>query len=110
MVEYYEVDITCTGEESPGNFRIFNEETKIFDTPEEVIAWLKETYSHAKRQYVYAGDIKEPCGYAYSFENCDWSHAPVEKWNQKDWVTVSKVHSEIAFEEIKHEIPEKENK
>lgn len=106
MTDYYEVIITCTGEESPGKFRMFNEETKIFDTPEEVITWLKDEYSHAtRRQYEYAGGMKEPCGYVYDFENADWSHAPVEKWNQRDWVTVSKVHSEIIFKEIEHEIP-----
>jgi len=101
-MDYYEVDIICTGRKSDGSWKEFDYKKKIFDSPQEIIKFLKETYFNAKRSISYQKK-NEPCGYCYEFNNCDWSHAPVEKWVQQDWVSVYKIHADVAFEEIKYE-------
>lgn len=106
MVEYYEVDILCTGSDSEnGKFDMFNREKKEFDSAKDVIIWLKSEYSHAKRGVLYSADSDAPCGYTYLFENDDISHVPVQKWIQRDWVNIYKVHTENCFKEIEHELP-----
>jgi hypothetical protein len=108
MTDYYEVLVTCTGSNiGEDSFSTFNNFEKVFDTAEEVKQWIKEQYEDAKVGLSYI-DIKGkgvPCGYVFTFENADWSHAPVERWTQIDWVNVNKVHAECAFEEIKDAIP-----
>jgi hypothetical protein len=54
---------------------------------------------------MYHGD-STPCGYVFEFEDADYSHAPIEKWIQRDWVTVNKIASKNAFNEVKYEISE----
>ena len=46
----------------------------------------------------------KPCGYVYKFENADYSHSPVERWQQEDWVNISKIKADNAFKEIEYEI------
>jgi hypothetical protein len=101
--KYYEVGIIHTGSSDGERFSQFHDETKIFETAHEVTEWLKENYSSAKRNDMYITDT-EQCGYVYEFENADWSHSPVERWQQKDWVNIDKIEAENAFEEIAYEV------
>jgi hypothetical protein len=104
MADYYEVNILCTAEDLPGEFREFDERTNIFKSPAEIMGWLKDYYSHAKRiGKIYDGQDPSPCGYIYEFKDSDMSHAPAEEWLQRDFVTASKVHTEFIFEEIKYD-------
>lgn len=107
-MDYYEMVIICEGSSDGEEFSVFDEETKIFDTADKAREWLKEYYNTRRvsihRMQMYRGD-GIPCGYIFEYENSDWSHSPIEKWIQRDWVTVEKCHSEYAFEEIKYEIP-----
>ena len=109
-MDYYEMVITCEGSSDGEEFSVFDDKTKIFMTAGEAKEWLKKYYGNTdkvKRMQMYRGD-GEPCGYIFEYENADWSHSPVEKWIQRDWVTVEKCHAEYAFEEIKYEIPDVE--
>jgi hypothetical protein len=107
--KYYEVDIICTGEiDGERKFSRFDDETKIFETAYEVTEWLKKQYGSAKRSIMYHAD-SIPCGYVYKFENADWSHSPVEHWQQEDWVNISRIEAETVFEEIAYEVPEADN-
>lgn len=104
--KYYEVDIIYTGSSDGKEFSMFDERTKIFATVDEITEWLKEEYGLVKQRTVMYCADNIPCGYVYTFENADWSHAPVEHWQQRDWVSISKICAEEAFEEVKYEIPE----
>ena len=104
-MDYYEVDILCTGrDKSDDKFYELDRILKQFDTVDEVVTWIKEKYNFkgVERKLMYHGDM-EPCGYVFSYKNADVSHAPVEEWDQADWVSVSKVHSELVFKEIEYE-------
>jgi hypothetical protein len=105
---YYEVDIISTGSTDGEQFSRFDDETKIFETAYEVTEWLKKQYGSAKRNIMWQTDLNA-CGYVYKFENSDWSHSPVESWQQEDWVNISKIEAESAFEEIAYEVPEADN-
>lgn len=104
MSDYYEISILCTGSCDGKKFSLFDEETKIVDTSDEAINYLKDRYKNIIRRQLAYFEPDKPVGYMYEFENADLSHTPVEKWIQRDWVNVSKIHSEIAFEEIKYDI------
>lgn len=103
--DYYEVIITCTGGNTEEDeFSVFDDDTQIFNTLEEVVQWVKREYGHAKRSlsYITVNGESVPCGYVFTFENSDISHYPVDKWIQRDWVNIDKIHSENAFGEIDH--------
>jgi hypothetical protein len=85
-----QIHVTSTGKGySPKDvWRCFDEFTKNFPTLADAKAWLKETYGKAKRVPMYC-DTKtgtKKIGYVIGFRNADWSHSPVEKWLQQDWV------------------------
>lgn len=95
--EYYKATIVRTGKpmgNSSEGYSRFDDETKTFATLAELKSWLKEQYNSCKRQNMYrdGSDKGEhyKVGYVYAFNNADWSHSPVEKWHQQDWVEVSK--------------------
>jgi len=110
-MDYYEMIITCEGSSDGDEFSVFDDKTKIFGTADEARKWLKEQYGNCRipirRMQMYHGD-GIPCGYIFEYENADWSHSPVEKWIQRDWVSVEKCHSDNAFKEIEYEIPDVE--
>jgi hypothetical protein len=112
---YYEIDIIYTSSSDGDKFYNNGEETIPFETANEVKKWLDQKYGFdhplfkdlnykVKRSIMYQGD-STPCGYVFEFEDADWSHNPVERWVQRDWITVNKIISNNAFEEIKYEIP-----
>lgn len=88
--------ITMTGKSfSPKDkFSTFGEDTKTFSTLQEAKRWLKEQYKKSKRVPMYV-DMKdgEPkrIGYVIGFRNADYSHSPVQKWIQRDWVEFREV-------------------
>jgi hypothetical protein len=110
-MDYYEMSIICEGSSDGGKeFFAFYDEIKIFCSANEAREWLKEQYgdrNNVKRMQMYHGS-GIPCGYIFEYENADWSHSPVEKWTQRDWITVEKCHSDNAFKEIEYEIPDVE--
>lgn len=84
-----EVRITMTGKSySPtDNWRIFANDTKYFGNMKAAMQWIRDTYGKRKRSPIYSdskGVIKT--GYVIGFHSGDWSHAPVEKWLQQDWI------------------------
>lgn len=93
--DYYKVKIVETGAKLfSDDYSTFNVERKHFATLAEVKAWLKEHYGKAKRSKMYCDKTNgesQQCGYIYKFRNADWSHAPVETWNQCDWVSISAI-------------------
>jgi hypothetical protein len=114
---YYEVDIIHTSSSDNGD-KFYNngEETIPFETVEKVKEWLDQKYGSEhtlfkdpnykiKRSIMYHGD-STPCGYVFEFEDADYSHAPIEKWIQRDWVTINKIVSKNAFKEVKYEVLE----
>jgi hypothetical protein len=88
--------ITMTGKSfSPKDkFSRFGEETKNFSTIKEAKGWLKEQYGNSKRVPMYV-DLKtggtKRTGYVIGFRNADYSHSPVQKWIQQDWVEFREV-------------------
>lgn len=106
MIDYYELDILCTGfDEKTNTFYEFDRIVKEFEFPSEATAWLKSHYEGVKFNRGVMWDEMERAGYMYEFENADWSHAPVEKWLQRDFVHIGKVRWRNAFEEVAYEVP-----
>lgn len=84
---YYEVSILMTGRPvgSEKMFTDFDYKTKVFYKREDIEAFLKEQYGDYEREEI------EPGRYSYVFENCDWSHYPVQQWEEEDQVVVNEI-------------------
>ena len=93
-IKYYEVIVTCTGKGYKSNqepYQRFDHFTETFANKEEVTNWLKDRYGNCKRIKMYQDGedgYSHHVGYIYCFNSADWSHTPVEKWRQRDWVEV----------------------
>ena len=100
-----QLQITMTGRGYGKNdeYRRFGEATKYFADIEAAREWLKEQYGKCKRGKIYR-DRKDgtsyQVGYIYSFNNADWSHSPVDKWRQQDWVSFQSVET-MNLEELR---------
>ncbi len=95
---YYQIKIVETGAQFfSSDYSTFNVDKRHFATLQEAKEYLKTHYGKARRQRIYQkstnGDYA--CGWCYHFRNADWSHAPVQKWNQCDWVTVSEIKQTV---------------
>ena len=97
---YYKLRMTKTARNFSNKqeeYRIFDRETKDFETLEVAKKYLQETYGQVKRVKMYIdtkdGQTKQT-GWIYCFKNSDISHVPVQKWLQKDWIDFSKVEEE----------------
>lgn len=95
---YYKADITMTSKDigpRKDPFRVFNHDVKTFESLESLKQWLHNTYGTHKR-----GVMKREksdgsfikVGYVFHYVNCDFSHAPLEKWYQQDWIELSHVY------------------
>lgn len=103
--EYYRVEVTSTGGESLStemkDRSIFNQEHKDFKTLAEARKYVAETYCRikgVKKSPMYR-DVKGSSvrsGWVFSFWNADYSHAPIEKWWQEDWVEILR----FTFEDV----------
>jgi len=86
-----QLQITMTGRSygKVDTYKTFAEDTKTFDDLDAATAWLLKEYGKSKRQKMYC-DRKNgesfQTGWIYCFNNADWSHSPVTKWRQQDWV------------------------
>jgi hypothetical protein len=101
-MHYYEVLITMQGKSIDGDddYTGIGQERKVFPDKAKVLEFLQETYGEAEKQEMYA-DNKDPekikqVGWIYCFENSDWSHNPVNRWYQQDWVEVHEVTSTVV--------------
>ncbi len=93
-----QLHITSTGKSyNPrDSWRMFDEQTKSFPTREAAEEWLKETYGSSKRAKMYVERDGQPdivAGYVIGFRNADFSHAPVDKWLQQDWIEFREVNT-----------------
>lgn len=99
---YLEADITMTGKDigSKGSYQIFGHERKTFRSMAELKKFLKDRYGNSKRSPMYI-DTKDgkaqKTGYIYGFINADYSHAPVHKWYQQDWVEITELTPRNPF-------------
>lgn len=84
-----QITMTGRGYAKDDKYRCFDDDTKYFDDMESAKEWLKKQYGKSKRGKIYR-DRKDgttyQTGYLYCFNNADWSHSPVHKWRQQDWV------------------------
>jgi hypothetical protein len=86
-----ELHITMSGRSyrPDADHHIFGYDRKRFPDMHAAKAWLRQRYGTCKRQPMYRDRDNGPplhCGYVYHFNGADWSHSPVEKWRQQDWV------------------------
>ena len=85
---------TCKGYAPKDQWQRFDDEIKNFASLKDAKEWIKETYGKSKRVPMYIatkdGQSKK-IGYVIGFRNADWSHAPVEKWLQQDWIEFREV-------------------
>lgn len=92
-----ELSITMTGRSyhSSAQYTEFNSTTEVFPDLPAALAWLKEQYGKNKRQkmYIDVDGKSKHVGYIYGFRNADYSHSPIERWLQQDWVFIREVHS-----------------
>jgi len=101
-MSYFEVHITMTSKSigSKGQYQVSGQEKKHFRTMDEVNKFLKDRYGKSKRSPMYidkkAGG-SEKVGYVYRFIDADYSHAPVEKWYQQDWVSITELTPRSPF-------------
>ena len=74
LIKMIEVEITKTakGYNKNDKYSIYDHETKLFKDMQEVKKWIKETYSHSKKQKMYQ-DTKDnksiQTGYVISFRS-----------------------------------------
>ncbi len=97
---YYRIDINCTGKTGKEDWSTFDNISKVFDSIEKVKNWLKEQYKNCKKIPIYRDRTKnEPVkvGHIFCFKNADWSHSPVQKWYQRDWVEVREVNEKTVL-------------
>ena len=93
---YYKVTITRTAKTigSTENYHIFDDEVKTFETKDLALCWIDAEYQGHKKVKMYCdtkeGDTKH-AGWIYCFRNADYSHNPIKKWTQQDWVNLSVV-------------------
>ena len=93
MIEYFEVVTYSFGANLfSSDYSLFDTERLIFDTAEQVKVHLFNKYPKAKREPI-TDDDSLIIGGMFRFRNADWSHAPVEEWNQIDRVFVSRIQS-----------------
>lgn len=90
------LDITMTGKSySPkSNWQTLGHDHKTFSDKADAMAWIKENYGKAKRVPMYVDTKKGKTlkvGYVIGFRASDWSHNPVEKWLQQDWIVFKEV-------------------
>ena len=73
----------------------FDEDSRDFPTVEAAREYIRDKYGKCKRVMMYRDSKDNPqgvhVGYIYCFHNGDWSHTPVEKWYQHDWVEITTV-------------------
>lgn len=95
----YQVHITMTAKSygSREGYSIFGEETHPFGTLADAKAFLTARYGTCKRVPILRDLPTLLEGTAYKsgfigcFHNADWSHAPVDRWLQRDWCEIFKV-------------------
>jgi len=96
--KYYKIKIVSQGAPTQNpddpNKHTFDVQTKNFGSLEEVKKFLAENYPKKRGKDIFVdktdGSV-EKVGKVFSFWNADYSHAPVEKWWQSDWVEVTEV-------------------
>lgn len=102
-MKYFKVIINETAKPLGNNnegYSIFNTTTKLFNSITGAKEWLKDRYSKVKKEKVYRDDKNNnsyQAGWIYCFKNADWSHSPVERWWQKDWVEITEVREKIVI-------------
>ena len=87
--------MTGKGYSKKEKFSCFKKETKSFSDMKEAKKYLKEHYGKCKRVPMFIDgkdNVPKKIGYVFGFHNADFSHYPVHKWIQQDW---------IEFQEIK---------
>lgn len=93
---YYRIRILRTSKRISSkqeDYQTFDDETKDFETLEQVKSFLQENYGKVKKvkMYVETKDRNgEHIGWIYCFVNSDVSHN-TKRWYQQDWVEVSEV-------------------
>ena len=91
------ISITGKSYNPKDEYRYFYKETLTFADKDEANKALAKRYGkswkHRDKMFV---DTKSGealhCGYTVGFHNADWSHAPVEKWLQRDWIEFREVN------------------
>lgn len=83
--------VTMTGKSySPSaRWKCIAEDSHTFEDMASARAWLREQYGKSKRVPMYrdcTDGTTQTIGYIYGFRASDWSHAPVDRWLQQDWV------------------------
>ena len=95
----YLLNIICTGKSySPKDIytRFMDDEITGLTDMKAVHAALDKRYGKSKRQKMYMerkDGTSYVCGWVIGFHNADYSHAPVNKWMQRDWVELIEYHS-----------------
>lgn len=66
-----------------------------FNNMAEVYEYLNENYGKSKRAPMYCDHDGKPIkvGWVIGFRSGDWSHSPVAKWIQQDWIELREVKS-----------------
>ena len=92
----YTAHITMTGKgyHPKDRWSTFHEEKITAWTLESLKEKLKERYGkswkHKRPMYCDKKDGSTVrCGWVVGFHNADLSHAPVDKWIQQDWISLS---------------------
>lgn len=85
------IDMTVKSYNPKDEHRIFDSETLTFADKAEAHKALAKRYGKAwkRRGKMYVEQSNGEavhCGYTVRFHNADLSHAPVEKWLQRDWI------------------------
>lgn len=93
-----QIRVSCTaksyGHGDGDQWTRFDERTHYVADDAALKEWLRETYGTCKRAPMFRDKKDGPpvrCGYVFGFRNADYSHSPVQRWLQQDWVTFNRI-------------------
>jgi hypothetical protein len=91
MTNYYRIDISECSEQEDGTPAVFNTISQRQPTMAGVIGWIRDRYENIAGVEQDANEGYDEDILTFRFRNSDWSHSPVEAWEQVDYVHVTSV-------------------
>jgi len=87
------IDITETMKsyDPKDKYKVISRYDEKFTSLHQALKWLKDKYENCSRSKMYYDQNEHysyHTGYIYGYRNADYSHSPIVKWLQQDWVSI----------------------
>lgn len=92
-INMIQLKITKTGKSynPKDHYKVFDDDIIHCSSLDEAKKWLEDKYGSCKRTKMYQDPNGDHIGYIYHFRDADFSHYPVNRWLQQDWVKFCEV-------------------